>query len=173
MAEEKTVKEATQPVSAGSPVEAHEVHNRHGYHGAMKVVILVAVGAALLLSLLAFCFSMVALKSQRYSRFDNDDRFSSIRDRAKLRGGMMNDGSGPGLSMSRNSSTHIGGVVSAVNGDSLTVIGSGTTKTVKTNGDTLYNGAKDGKKPAVNETVSISGTTSGDTFTAKSVRILN
>jgi hypothetical protein len=74
----------------------------------------------------------------------------------------------------RQSSTDnnfVTGVVTAVNSDGFTVAGNGTTKTVKTNGSTIYNTA--GNTVAVNDTVSVTGVTSGDTFTATRVMVQN
>lgn len=68
-------------------------------------------------------------------------------------------------------STFVHGVVTAVNGDSFTVAGNGTSKVVKTNSSTVYNNS--GNKVAVNDTVSVMGTTNGETFTATRVYIRN
>lgn len=68
-------------------------------------------------------------------------------------------------------STRVIGVVTQVNADSFTVAGNGTTKTVKTNGSTVYNTA--GNKVAVNDSVSVIGVTSGDSFTATRVMVQN
>jgi uncharacterized Zn-binding protein involved in type VI secretion len=67
--------------------------------------------------------------------------------------------------------TRVSGVVTAVNGDSFTVAGNGTTKTVTTNGSTVYNTS--GNKVAVNDSVTVTGVISGDTFTATRVMVQN
>jgi hypothetical protein len=72
---------------------------------------------------------------------------------------------------SQTSSTRIVGVVSAVNGDTITIIGNGASKTVKTTDQTVYNTAA--KKVNVNDSVVIDGITSGDVFTADSIAITN
>lgn len=64
--------------------------------------------------------------------------------------------------------TQTQGVVTAVNGDSITVAGGGKTQVIKTNGDTTY---MDDTKPAVNDTVVIVGTKDGDTITATEIRV--
>ena len=64
--------------------------------------------------------------------------------------------------------TQTQGVVTAVNGDSITVAGGGKTQVIKTNGDTTY---MDNEKPAVNDTVVIVGTKDGDTITATEIRV--
>lgn len=63
------------------------------------------------------------------------------------------------------------GVVTQVNGDSFTIAGNGTTKTIKTNSDTSYNTAD--KKVSVNDSVIVAGTDSNGTFTATTVNIVN
>ena len=62
--------------------------------------------------------------------------------------------------------TQTQGVITAVNEDSIVVAGGGKTQTIKTNGDTKYD---DEKKPAVNDTVVVTGTKDGDTITATQV----
>ena len=64
--------------------------------------------------------------------------------------------------------TQTQGVVTAANGDSITVAGGGKTQVIKTNGDTAY---MDDTKPAVNDTVVIVGTKDGDTITATEIRV--
>lgn len=66
-------------------------------------------------------------------------------------------------------SSHVSGVVTAINGTSLTIAGNGTTRQITTTGTTTYYGAAQPVK--VNDSVTISGTTSGDTFTANRIMI--
>lgn len=66
--------------------------------------------------------------------------------------------------------TQTEGVVTAVNGDSITVAGGGKTQTIKTNSSTTY--AND-MKPAVNDTVVVVGTKDGDTITATQISVYN
>lgn len=61
------------------------------------------------------------------------------------------------------------GGVSAVNGSSFTVIGDGGTYTITTNSDTKWSGQN--SSVAINDTVMISYTGSGDTLTATCVRV--
>jgi hypothetical protein len=66
--------------------------------------------------------------------------------------------------------TQTEGVVTAVNGDSITVAGGGKTQTIKTNSSTTY---ADDVKPVVNDTVVVVGTKDGDTITATQISVYN
>jgi len=87
-----------------------------------------------------------------------------------LRGG--NDfGRRPAMGQTLNTNqVQISGVVTAVNGQSFTVAGNGSTNTVQTNSDTQY---VNGSKVSVNDSVMVVGTTNGGTFTAAQVAIYN
>ena len=61
------------------------------------------------------------------------------------------------------------GVVTAVDGSIITVAGNGTTTKVTTTDSTTYTG--DDKPAAVNDTIMVVGTTSGDTFTATRISL--
>lgn len=61
------------------------------------------------------------------------------------------------------------GVVTAVNGSTITVAGNGTTTEVVVTDDTIYMG--DDKPAAVNDTIMAVGTKQGDTFTATRVAL--
>jgi hypothetical protein len=63
---------------------------------------------------------------------------------------------------------HIQGVVTNVNGSSLTIAGDGTTNTVQTTSSTQYIG---GNSAAVNDTVSVVGSISNSAFTATRIII--
>lgn len=67
------------------------------------------------------------------------------------------------------SSSSVSGVVTAINNNTLTVAGRGTTKQIKTTDSTEYYGAAQPVK--VNDSVRIMGDASGDTFTATRVMI--
>lgn len=64
----------------------------------------------------------------------------------------------------------VGGVVTAVNGQSFTLAGNGTTNTVQTNSSTQFVGAS---KVSVNDSVVAVGTTNNDTFMATQVVVGN
>lgn len=65
----------------------------------------------------------------------------------------------------------VSGVVTQVSGDSFTIAGNGVTKTIKTTGSTTYNTGSG--KVAVNDSVIVSATQSGDTLTAVTVHVVN
>jgi hypothetical protein len=95
------------------------------------------------------------------------DQFGNDRNTA---GGTMRGGFGDfGMMGDDNSDTRVSGVVTAVNGDTLTVAGNGTVVTVKVTDDTTYRGAS--KPAAVNDTITAIGTKSNDVLTATSVRL--
>jgi hypothetical protein len=79
--------------------------------------------------------------------------------------------SGRGYSTPHVDGTTVQGVVTAITADGFTVAGNGMTKEVKTNGSTIFNTANN--KVAVNDTVRVSGVTSGDSFTATRVMVEN
>ena len=60
----------------------------------------------------------------------------------------------------------LSGVVTTVNGTSYTIAGGGKSNTVQTDGNTRY---VNDKKPAVNDSVTVLGTTNNGTFTASEV----
>lgn len=62
------------------------------------------------------------------------------------------------------------GVVVAVNKDSIEIAGGGKRTTIKTNSSTVYT---DDTKPAVNDTVTVTGTTTDGTITATEVTVQN
>lgn len=62
------------------------------------------------------------------------------------------------------------GVVTAVNSDSIVIAGNGQQTTIKTNSSTQY---VNNKKPAVNDTVSVIGTTTDNTITATQISVVN
>lgn len=66
--------------------------------------------------------------------------------------------------------TQTQGVVTAVSGSSITVAGGGKSQAITTNSSTTYVG---GTKPAVNDSVIVTGTKSGSTITATQVEVLN
>ncbi len=83
--------------------------------------------------------------------------------------GMMGARGGMQDETGMDSTDRIAGVVTAVNGDTITVAGNGKTSKVTVTSTTTYGGAA---KPAVvNDSILAFGTTSGDTFTATSVRL--
>lgn len=109
-----------------------------------------------------------ALRGDQFGNVSNENSNGSTDGTTGMTGGP-----GGGFGMMRgesgNSSTRISGVVTAVDGDTLTVAGNGTTVTVKVTDSTTYSGSS---KPAtVNDSIVAVGTTSDDVFTATSIRL--
>ena len=79
---------------------------------------------------------------------------------------------GPGLMFKNNTNAatqdSIQGVVTNVNGNTLTIAGYGATNSVQTNSSTQYIG---GSTPLVDDTVIVIGTINNDTFTASQISI--
>ncbi|MET0979923.1 MAG: DUF5666 domain-containing protein [Candidatus Saccharimonadales bacterium] len=88
-------------------------------------------------------------------------------DRGYGGGHMMNDY----YTSTQDGSTIISGVVSAINGDTITVIGNGNSENIKTDSSTTYSTSS--KKVSVNDSVIVRGVANGDTFTANSIIIVN
>lgn len=119
-----------------------------------------------LLFVVILIFILGAVKHAMYAyQYDTyrDMRNGHMYDRSFDRGDMRES-----LRDSRSSSL-VSGVVTAIDGNMLTVAGSGTTKQVKTTDTTEYYGAAQPVK--VNDSVRVMGTTEGDTFTATRVMI--
>ena len=93
-------------------------------------------------------------------------------DRFERSGMAMMDGRGGRghMMMDRmNDDNTVSGVVTKIDGSTLTVAGNGATKQVTINASTEYYGAA--KPVKVNDSVRIQGTTSGETFTADQIMI--
>jgi hypothetical protein len=103
---------------------------------------------------------------------DHDSRYS-MRGMHE-RGSMMDrksDGAHGERKHSRgyDSNTMVHGTVTEISDTSMVIIGNGVSKKITLNTSTTYGD----KKPSVNDSVMAHGTTSGDTFTATSVRVVN
>ena len=118
--------------------------------------------AVVFIILLAGAFRQAFYFGGMDGRYDNNHMgFNTVRsDRGGMRGGMMHDD---------NDNSRITGVITAIDGSTLTVAGEGTTKKVTTNDSTEYYGAAQPVK--VNDTVRIMGSTTGDSFSASKVMI--
>jgi hypothetical protein len=62
------------------------------------------------------------------------------------------------------------GVVTAVNSDNIVIAGNGKSTTIKTNSSTQY---PNSVKPSVNDTVTITGTTTDNAVTATEINVVN
>jgi len=90
-----------------------------------------------------------------------------------FRGGMQRGSGGYGMmgdSNTESSSTRVSGVVTAVDGNTITVAGNGRTTSVKVTDSTTYNGSS--KPAAVNDSIVAFGSTSDGVFTATSIRLI-
>jgi hypothetical protein len=119
-----------------------------------------------LLSVVVLIFILGAVKHAMYAyKYDNyqDMRSGHMYNRSFDRGDMRES-----LRDNRTGS-FVTGVVTVIDGDTLTIAGNGTTKQVKATDSTEFYGAAQSVK--VNDSVRIVGTTQGDTFTATRVMI--
>jgi hypothetical protein len=95
-----------------------------------------------------------------HPRFGGDSTFS------------VSQSSSDGLTTTTTNTTYTQtqGVVTQVNSDNIVVAGGGKTQKITTNSSTTYVGDT---KPAVNDTVVVVGTKSGDTITATQIEVFN
>lgn len=158
MAEEKHLEKVnavkTTEVKKTVPSEKRWWSNRPAW---LPVVLLTFVFLALL-------WTAFSLGRHSQDRFDRDDRVragmmqNGSNSPRSMRGGMMDDDfNGPrgrfnnGTGTNTTSSTRVSGVVTAVDSNTLTVAGNGTTTKVTVNDNTAYTGSD---KPAkVNDTI--------------------
>jgi hypothetical protein len=68
----------------------------------------------------------------------------------------------------QDSSTQVNGVITAISGNTLTVAGNGTTRSVTVSSSTQYSGAT---SAAVNDTVIANGSVTGTTFDATTILV--
>lgn len=108
---------------------------------------------------------------------------SALRGRPYATGMMSRIDADPGIGYGRSIQTQVTGdsvtttvytyqtgVVVAVNSDNIVIAGNGKQTTIKTNSSTTYT---NDVKPAVNDTVVITGTTADSTTTATEIRVAN
>jgi hypothetical protein len=149
--------ETTDAPAAGIPAKDHHRDKR---------IALVVCGAAVLV--------LVGLVAGVWMHIDREHNrqnpmISMVGERGIMRMGLEN---GSSINPTDGSTiTRLTGVVTQVNGDSFTIAGNGTTKTIKTDSNTSYNTTD--KKVSVNDSVIVTGTDSNGTFTATTVSIVN
>ena len=95
-----------------------------------------------------------------------DDQVGSGSGTRGLGNGMMG---GFGMRDDTNTTSRVSGVVTAVDGDTITVAGYGTTTKVKVTSSTTYSGSSE--PAAVNDTITAFGSTSDDVLTARPIRL--
>lgn len=134
-------------------------------------VVLAVVAFFALLGAFAIGNAVMHMAVNRTTRVVTDvsgSRGMMFQDERGLRtGGMM--GVRSDFDENTVSTTRVSGVVTAVDGSTITVAGNGTTRKVIVNDSTVYVG--DDKPAAVNDTIMVVGTTSGDTLTANRVML--
>lgn len=140
------------------------------------IAIIISVVVALVLCIAAGALALTAFHRpmQTAGQFDGSG-MSGQRDMQRSAQDGANGGPGRegwfGMRGEGNSSTRVSGVITSVNGDSFVVAGNGKTVNVTKNGNTSIRGTS--TSIAVNDTVTVSGTQDGDTFTATTIIIRN
>lgn len=155
MADDKVKEVKTTEVKRDQPSENRWVRPSNS---TLTMVVLALVFFGLL-------WTAFALGRHSDGRFDRDGRLGKgtmmqggfSTQSGGPRGGMMDDGYGPrggmmdGTSPNTATSTRVMGVVTAVDGDTITVAGNGATTKVTVNDNTTYTG--DDKPAKVNDTI--------------------
>lgn len=168
---DKVVTEKTAASQDSQATTETVVPRRHSQRWVIGVVVGVIVLYALLMGcgLWAF-YSLSGLqrtdvptgmyRSGMHSRFTSDQNYA-VR---------SSDSDGLTTTTTNTTYTQTQGVITAVNNGTIVVAGGGKTQTIKTNSSTTY--AND-TKPAVNDTVVVTGTKDGDTITATQIAVYN
>lgn len=141
------------------------------------IALLIALGVVILgLLIAAAALAFAGLSNNNNSMTNTQGTFNGNRGYSRLVG---NTGYGYGTGTSTtvdNGSvqttvyTYLTGVVTQVNSGSIVIAGNGKTTTITTNSSTVYDNST---KPAVNDTVTVAGTTSGSTTTATEIAVNN
>ncbi len=159
---------SSQAAPAGSPSEASPPPKRFFDMPSWAIVLVASAGFLLMMSgLLAAVgvFKALTHTSRQQPTINSTERSLRSGDgwstgyRGWIRGGDGTDDS--------SDKTVVGGVVTAVDSSTITVAGEGSTTKVTVNDDTTYRGSS--KPAAVNDTIRVVGTKSGDTVTATTV----
>lgn len=131
------------------------------------------IGGVALGVVLAFMLGMLAAnaRNMNYGRYGTPDFDGDrvARSGMMMHGGMQQDGKMRTGQGAYDSNTMVHGVVSAVSDSEMTIVGNGVSKKVTLTSSTTYGN----NKPKVNDSVMARGTTSGETFTATSVQVVN
>lgn len=137
----------------------------------MPVWAIVAAGCAVLLLIISGFFAMFGIfRAMLHTNSRESVSVSTERPSFSDNGGMSERGwirGDLGDTDTNSDRTVVSGVVTAVDGSTLTVAGNGTTTKVVVNDDTTYRGSS--KPAAINDTIRVVGTTSNDTVTATTV----
>ena len=128
----------------------------------------ILASGALLIFILACVGVWTRVASTRFSIAGPGAKIAAFGGPLFARPGMQRTAAGPASSVINMSGPEITGVVTAVNGNQLTVAGNGTSSSVTINSSTQYTGAS---SAAVDDTVVATGTSSGSSFTATHVYV--
>jgi hypothetical protein len=117
----------------------------------------------------------MAVVTYSYAKHDDNKRFtieSGLRnfDGNRMHRGMQESRGMRGTYGPDSNQIVVSGVVTAVEGQSFTIAGNGTTNRVTTNSKTKYNSDS---KVSVNDTVTVVGNVNNNTFTAAQVVVKN
>jgi uncharacterized membrane protein len=162
------VTEQPQPVAPAS--DSPKV----GYSNRRKLVLGLIVLSVFVLGLLATAgFAVYNGMHQRFA--DGDDQGFSRGMHMRSGSGFSRQGQTVQTDVSNGAVTttvynYVTGVVTAINSDNIVIAGNGKQTTIKTNSSTSYVG---NTKPAVNDTVSIAGTTADNVITATQISVAN
>jgi len=177
MADEKDVigtqAKDSRKESVKRDLAAAEMRDRAGKRGLIAtLIILIIIIVGLIIAAGYF-----AVRSNAYNRFGigapgvtTIDRSIRFGGRGFVGGGQYTTTEVSNGSVTTTVYNYITGVVTAVNSDNIVIAGGGKSTTIQTNGSTTYT---DGTKPAVNDTVTVEGTTSGSTITASQITVDN
>lgn len=164
MAKEAEVKKVDEPTNATTEkrVEAHDAHRAHK----PWVLALIIASVLLVLIVLGGAVGMMLRGASRYDDYARRDGY--MNDRFD-HGGMNRGGIDMGVGMDGaidSNVTRLTGVVTIVDGNTLTVAGNGKTTKVTVSDATIYRGAS--KPVAVNDTVGVLGNKTSDGSVAAS-----
>lgn len=135
------------------------------------LIISIVAAVVLALALIAVVIALVA--TNVHHRMNNTARMNSSS-YMQSRDGTKGEAPAKrfmGTGDRADSSTRVSGVVTAVNGDDISVAGNGKTITIKKSSSTTIRGTS--TTVSVNDTIFASGTTSDNVFTATTITIRN
>ncbi len=145
--------------------------------GRRGLIFTVVILSMLVLGLVATTGYMLAGGYVRHSSLVDDSGFTAMSRVMRFGGDRSGIGYGSyvntqvsGDTVTTTVYTTQTGVVTAVNSDNIVIAGNGKQTTVKTNSSTQYD---NGTKPAVNDTVTVVGTTVDNTTTATEIGVVN
>jgi len=156
------MKEESEETSKETKYTAHDWRDaRWGNRRGMGYAILAGFGAVFILIIIVGLISGVAFHHRL------NENVSIIQDKGFGAPGMMlRSGERTQWNSTQANQQVLSGVVTGVNGTTFTLAGEGNTNSITTNDSTQYT---NDTKPAVNDTVTVYGTTNNGVFTAQEV----